>query len=317
MDSPGDDDGSTEAAAYCPNCGSGVEPGDSYCGKCGQDLADSGREREEGLRQFRARVGDYVANGWDIQYDAGDEVGLVDREYGSIPVHILLLLFTGGIGNIIYGWYHYEHSAQRTVLRAQGHDGARTAGTGRAVRDDPSIESEDGSLSGYVYGLLLIVFAVATATSMGLSPVGVALTLACLSLATLLLPPTRRRLANRHPPTTFGPTTSVDERFVENTDKPCSVCFDRVERGVKREYEQNYVVAGIPLYTIERGENWYCESCRSQSNVADTGSLDAELDAITEASGTGNVASQPASTNHSGGQSNGKHERTAGLEDES
>jgi len=117
------------------------------------------------------------------------------------------------------------------------------------------------------------------------------------------LPPTRRRLANRRPPTTFGPTTSVNERFVESTDKPCSVCFDRVERGVKREYGQSYVVAGLPLYTIERGENWYCESCRSQSNVGDTGSLDAQLD--TEASGTADAADQPVSPDHTDGTSNG------------
>jgi len=168
MDSSGDEGGSTEAASYCPGCGSGVGPGDSYCGKCGQDLTDSGRDREEDLRQFRARVGDYAADGWNIQYDAGDEVGLVDRGYGSVPVHILLLLFTGGIGNIIYGWYHYENSAERTVLRAQGYDGTRGTGTRRAAREsDSGIESEDGSLSGYVYGFLLIVFAVAIATSRG------------------------------------------------------------------------------------------------------------------------------------------------------
>lgn len=321
MDTPGDVDESAEATAYCPNCGRGVEPGDSYCGKCGHDLTDSGTDREESLRQFRARVSDYVANGWDIQYDAGDEVGLVDREYGSVPVHILLVLFTGGIGNIVYGWYHYEHSAEQQVLRAQEYDGTGTAGRGRAVTDrDLGVESDDGSLSGYVYGLLSIVFAVAVATSMGLSPVGVTLTLAALSLAALLLPPTRRRLANRHPPTTFGPTTSVDERFVESTDKPCSVCFDRVERGVKREYEQSYVVAGVPLYSIERGENWYCESCRNESSVSDTGSLDSQLDAITEVSGTAGTTDESVSTDRADGTSNGAtagdRTETTSLEDE-
>lgn len=296
---PPADDRTASHGSYCPNCGSGVEAGDSYCGQCGQDLSEStaGEPNEEEIRQFRRRVGDHVANGWKIQYDGGDEVALVDRGYGSVGIHILLLIFTGGIGNLLYGWYHYEHTATRKVIRANGPDSTPERPTGRAGTTERSpvqesrqsdAESESGSLSGYVWGFLSIIVGVAALSSLGTSAVGITVAFACLALAALLLPPTRSRLENRHPPTTFGPTTSVEERFVSGTDRPCSVCFDRIDEGVKREYEQSYVFAGIPIYTIERGENWYCESCRSESTGVEdalaSGSLDAELDAALEES---------------------------------
>ncbi len=287
MVSAGDESETTAPDSYCPSCGSGVEADDSYCGSCGHDLSasTSGQPSEETLRQFRARVSDHVTDGWDIQYDAGDEVALVDRGYGSVGVHILLLLFTGGIGNLLYGWYHYEHTADRKVIRAHGPDSRPERQQNQVVSEPVQLDEQadgDQSLSGYVWGLLLIVLGVATLTSAGFSAVGVTIALAFFSLAALLLPPTRRRIENRYPPTTFGPTTSVDERFVSNTDKPCSVCFDRVHQGVKREYEQSYVFAGIPMYTIERGENWYCEPCRSSEHDHDGRTLEDELTTITE-----------------------------------
>ncbi|SDJ90269.1 zinc-ribbon domain-containing protein [Halovenus aranensis] len=273
--------------SYCPNCGRDVDESDRYCGQCGHDLTGSSRA-DRSHQQFRARVSDHLANGWAVQYDGGDEVALVNRTYGSVPVHILLLLFTGGVGNLLYGWYHYEHTAERKVLRAHGEDSrpgqpARTAATGGKNRDT---DDQDGTVSGYAKGLLSVALGIAILTSFGTSPVGITLAVTCLILATLLLPPTRRRIENRHPPTTFGPTTTVDEQFVRNTDKPCSVCFDRVDRGLKREYEQSYVVAGVPLYTIERGENWYCEECRT-ARVGETDTLDAELAAMDEQTAPG------------------------------
>ena len=57
---------------------------------------------------------------WDVHYDAGDEVVLIDRGIESIGIHVLLLIVTGGIGNALYGWYHYVHNAERMVLCAGG-----------------------------------------------------------------------------------------------------------------------------------------------------------------------------------------------------
>ncbi|MFC7072446.1 hypothetical protein ACFQJ7_14590 [Halovenus rubra] len=277
--------GSDNSTAYCPDCGNSVVPEDSYCGECGRQLAASEASTEKRHQQFRARVSDHVANGWELQYDGGDEVALIDREYGSIPIHVLLVMFTGGLGNIFYGWYHYEHNATRKVLRAHSSDTAPSASgqSTTAVGEQADSTSQDGTMSGYIKGLLAVVIGVSIFTSMGTTPVGLTLTVACLTLAMLFLPPTRKRIENRHPPTTFGPTTSVDEQYVTGTDKPCSVCFDQVERGIRREYEQSYVVAGVPLYTIERGENWYCEDCR-ETSVNVTNTLDAELAEITKES---------------------------------
>lgn len=283
MGSVDGEDEPTRTASYCPNCGSAVDEDDSYCGKCGHDLSRSPGATEQDLRQFRARVSDHVAQGWDIEYDAGNEVALVDRQYGSVAVHILLFPFTSGVGNLLYGWYHYEHNADRKVIRAGGQDSSPPGQTAESEVRHDAAETAENSLSNYVWGLLLVVLAVASLTSIGLSAVGVTVALAFLMLAMLVLPPTRNRIDNRHPPTTFGPTTSVDERFVSDTDKPCSVCFDRVETGVKREYDQSSVFAGLPLYTIERGENYYCESCREEITDADAvpaDSLDAELAAM-------------------------------------
>jgi hypothetical protein len=265
---------------YCPNCGEPVDSADKYCGSCGHGLGESPggtTDRESRAhRQFRQRVVDHVNDGWTIEYDGGDEVAMVDRGYGSIGVHILLLLFTSGIGNALYGWYHYEHSAERKVLRASGPDRTPTGQPAEGVYEQDA--STDSSLSDYFWGLLLGVIAVAIFASSWTLPVKLAAGFACLFMAGLLLPPVQRRLDERHPVTTFGPTTSVDERFVSETDRACSVCLDRIEDGVKREYEETYMFAGVPLYTIDRGENLYCDDCHSDVHqFQQTESLDAKL----------------------------------------
>lgn len=260
---PGED----TSGPYCPNCGESVESGDKYCGSCGHELGVSPGETNRRVsngahRQFRQRVVDHVNDGWTIDYDGGDEVAMVNRGYGSIGVHVVLLLFTSGIGNLLYGWYHYEHNAERKILRANGPDRTETGQAAESVYEQD--QSTDSSVSNYFWGLLLGVVAVAIFASSWALPVKLAAGFACLFMAGLLLPPVQRRIENRHTVTTFGPTTSVDERFVSDTDRACSVCLDRIEDGVKREYEETYVFAGVPLYTIDRGENLYCDDCHSE-----------------------------------------------------
>lgn len=308
-------DETPDSSSYCPNCGGTVESDDSYCGQCGHDLSENVTRTGGNVEQFRARVRDHVNDGWEVQYDAGDEVSLVDRSYGSVPVHIILVLFTGGIGNLIYGWYHYEHNSKQKVLRADGQGTvASRGGTSRSRQSNqyaqqrttsqssqhaqqhatnqagqPSqhrvqqVETEDSSLSSYFWGLVLVVFAVAVLASSWTSAVGLTIAFASLFLASLVFPPTRRRIDNRHPPTTFGPTTTVDEEFVSDTSKPCSVCFDQIDQGVRRDYKQSYVFAGLPLYTMERGENWYCEECRQvEMNAGEVETVDSNLTTETD-----------------------------------
>ncbi|PSP92057.1 hypothetical protein BRC87_01135 [Halobacteriales archaeon QS_4_66_20] len=269
--------------SYCSNCGEAVEPDDSYCSDCGHqlvgaaDAADASDDpSEQSLEEFRRRVSDYVANDWDIEYDAGDEVVLVDRGVGSIAVHALLLMFTGGVGNLLYGWYHYSYTAEKKVLRADG--------TERMPGEDPAPPQgyegdESGSLGAFAAGLGLFIAGIAVLVSAGFSAVPIMVGLALLVLGLRVFPPTYRRIQDRHPPTTFGPTQSVEEHVISDTNEACSVCLDRVEKGVRREYTEEYVVAGLPLYTIEAGENWYCESCRHghpETGVDPIADIDAE-----------------------------------------
>jgi hypothetical protein len=280
-----------DSPSYCSNCGSALDPGDSYCSDCGDAIgaAEESADESDGedREAFRRRVNQYLSEGWEIQYDAGDEVALVDRGYGSIGVHILLLIFTGGIGNAIYGWYHYEKTATQIVIGAGDSEevpGGSGVSSPDAVQHDRSLDpgasetDDDAPLSHYVGAIflaLLGVLVVATSLAdLGALLFGIGMLLTSL----LLFPPIRSRLRDRHPPTTFGPTQTVEERAVSGTNQLCSVCRDRVEEGVVREYKEEQVAAGIPLYTTEAGENWYCQSCYEDSHRFNTGTAGGEME---------------------------------------
>lgn len=218
---------------------------------------------------------DWIADGWEIEYDRGDEVVLVDRDIGSIPLHVLLFFTTGGIGNLAYGWHKYSNDADRVVLRA-GDDAPRPRRE-RATADrdrgaPPSDDDRSSSLGRYLGGISLLgVGALVLATGL-LEPAQIVVGLTLLFAGLFVFPPTRNRIENRHPVTAFGPTRSVDERIVTDTDRPCSICLSEIDRGVAREYSEEYAVAGIPLYTTEEGENYYCSACATGESVATAGS---------------------------------------------
>jgi len=288
--------------SYCSNCGEAVEPDDSYCSDCGNHLvggadstgsADTAEDSaEQSLEEFRRRVSDHVANDWEVEYDAGDEVVLVDRGIGSIGIHVLLFLFTGGFGNLLYGWYHYSHNAEKMVLRAG--ETERMPGEDLAAPDGYD-EDDSGSLGAFAAGLGLFIGGIAVLASAGVSAVPIMVGLALLVLGLRVFPPTYRRIQNRYPPTTFGPTQSVEEHVVSDTTEACSVCLDRVEKGVRREYTEEYVLAGLPLYTIEEGENWYCQSCRHGHPETGTDPI-ADIDAELSTADDGMESDETAST---------------------
>jgi hypothetical protein len=265
--------------AYCQHCGSAVTPGHSYCPDCGGDLTRT-RARETGSRghdgqgsddrTFWRRVNDYLSRDWRVESNSGDRVVLVSRSVGSLGAHAMLALPTGGLGNLLYGWYEYAHNPDRLVLRADGADytpgrgHARTRVTSR--RTDPTLGDRIAAslrrpLSQFLAGLGLLVCGLVLAAGFGTGLPALLLGLAALVVSVLVLPPTRRRLRERHPPTAFGPTASVEERYVADTDRLCTVCRRRVDAGVVRDYQQEYTLAGVPLYTIASSENYYCESC--------------------------------------------------------
>lgn len=282
---PGPDHRRDAGAAYCPQCGTRVDAGANYCSSCGASQEERRRRRSGGERaradterreyeSFRRRVRDWVAGGWEIEYDAGDEVVLVDRDIGSIPIHVALLLTTGGVGNLAYGWYKYSKDADRVVLRPD--DNVRRTGNGptsgppteSASAVEYETDGDDSSLGRHVAGICLFGFAALLLATGVFDPAQIVIGLTVLFAAVYVFPPTRRRIENRHPVTAFGPTRTVDERVVTDTDRPCSVCLSEIDRGIAREYTEEYAVAGIPLSTTETGENYYCAACATGEREA-------------------------------------------------
>ncbi len=262
-------------AVYCADCGEPLAPADEFCVGCGAPRPKtprsegSGRASErddrtadaEARRAFRRRVQDHLDHGWELTEDRGDRVVLVDRDVGSIPVHVLLLLTTGGVGNLLYGWYHYAELAEtRRVSVSDGPlpDGELTAPGGD---DDPLVE-----LSGYLLGglLLLIGLGIAAVSAGQGSIPGAAFGVAFALVGLALTPPAERRLSRRHGLFRFGRIRTVDHRVTpatERTESPCVVCGDAFERGVVRRRRDETVVAGVPVRTHASERNRYCADC--------------------------------------------------------
>ena len=293
---------------HCPHCGTETTADHSYCINCGGDLSalhevattdynSSGQTdrtktgqtttdrtetgqtttdrtetgQTDSQRGFRRRVRYLVSNGWDIEYDAGNEVVLVDREIGSVSVHIFLFLFTGGLGNLLYGWYRYSVTPKKVLLRASdsesGYEVVDPSDGGTGVKPGGST----GSLSRFVYGLVALLVGILLIVTSGFELVASLFGGLFVLVSFFLIPPVRRRIENRHPLTTFGSTESVEKRYVTDTDHPCTVCGARVKDGLMKDYKREQVFAGIPLYTIENGENYYCAECHSHATELPTG----------------------------------------------
>ncbi|KZN24531.1 hypothetical protein A4G99_09130 [Haladaptatus sp. R4] len=64
----------------------------------------------------------------------------------------------------------------------------------------------------------------------------------------------------QYPRSTVGIERRVDTEPVDGgTD--CSVCDSTIETGQRRTYTKQAVLFGVPLWTIDGGENDYCSSC--------------------------------------------------------
>ncbi|MCO8244525.1 MULTISPECIES: hypothetical protein [unclassified Haladaptatus] len=71
----------------------------------------------------------------------------------------------------------------------------------------------------------------------------------------------------QYPRSTVGIERRVDTEPVdEGTD--CSVCDSTVETGQRRTYTKQAVLFGVPLWTIDGGENDYCSSCLDETSEA-------------------------------------------------
>ena len=257
-----------DSAAYCTECGEPVAPDDEFCGSCGARCGGVRQRRDaidasadpDARRAFRARVRDHLDAGWELAEDHGDRVVLVDRDVGSIPVHLLLLVTTGGVGNLLYGWYNYAELAETRRL-AVGESLPPSQQTAPGKREDPLV-----SLSGYLLGgILLSIGAGIAAVSAGQgSAPGALFGLAFAAMGVALSPPAERRLNRRHGLSRFGRLRTVDHRVTpatERTEAPCVVCGEAFERGVVRRRRDETVVAGVPIRTHSIRHNHYCADC--------------------------------------------------------
>ena len=275
----GTDLGDPSDPAYCAACGERFDDGDRFCSNCGASRSggestaaasdrSSGADRSpssptspprESARAFRRRVQDHLNAGWEIERDDGDRVVLVDRGIGSVGVHVLLFFVTSGIGNLLYGWWHYSKLAERRRLVRGDETPAR----------HPSSRDAGGrmeTVSAYLLvGLLLLIggwiaFLGATSGSPPVALIGLAFAL----LSVGMTPAVQRRFDRRHGITTFGRRKTVDHRVIrppESVDGPCVVCGEAFDRGLVRRRRDETVVAGVPVRTHSMRHNHYCADC--------------------------------------------------------
>jgi len=278
-----------EADSFCSNCGEAFDPGEEFCSHCGEARSTADRQQSESREAFRRRVRDHIEAGWELKTDRGNRVTLVDRAIGSIPIHILLLFVTSGVGNLIYGWYHYSKLADYRYLSVG--DGRQPRPPRSSAPADSTVAEVDDTvdIASYIIGgftaLIGLFFLLATASGSGFgaplfATIGLVFALGGLGI----LPPVNRRLARRHGLTKFGRLKAVDHRVVyphEGYDEPCVVCGSRGRSGVLRRRRDETVVAGVPLRTHERDHNFYCEQCATEDlfggATLDSGDGEAEL----------------------------------------
>ncbi|GAB6880602.1 hypothetical protein JCM17823_28760 [Halorubrum gandharaense] len=267
-------------ANYCPGCGTATAADPDQCGVCGHtfDAADefcstcgSPRQDEAGVehastefRLFRDAARRHTEAGWEVEADHGDRVELVDRSYGSVLLHLLLVFTTGGLGNLLYGWFHYTERARRRTITMDSHDFERPVHA--SAPEDSSLNVAVAyALSGVL--LLLSTFFLAGALDgNGAAPaiIGGLLLAGGLLSAPAVERRLRERLTRRHSLAEFGRLRTVDHRIVrpfENCEADCVVCGEPVDAGVVRRRRDETVLAGFPVLTRSLEENHYCTAC--------------------------------------------------------
>jgi len=261
--------GTAVGATYCPDCGEPFGETGAFCSHCGTERPTAAGSaphdtESETYEQFRRRVASYQQAGWDITADHGDRVTVVNRGIGSIGVHILLLLFSGGLLNLAYGWYHYSALAETRQLVVGG--SATSAASPSTVEETNAATATDDTVMAYVTaGLLWFISLTFLAVAIGGSSVGMGLIgLLFAAGGTYVLPPAKRRFGRRLGFTKFGRHKTVDHRIIhptEATDESCVVCGTEFDAGLLRRRRDETVVAGIPVRTHQLETNHYCADC--------------------------------------------------------
>ncbi|MCH7660328.1 MAG: hypothetical protein IH933_06995 [Euryarchaeota archaeon] len=75
-------------------------------------------------------------------------------------------------------------------------------------------------------------------------------------------------LSGSYARTEFGPTERVDMETFRGSKAICNACDSVVSEGLRRRYAKQWVVAGLPMYTADWGENAYCPDCVEPGTLA-------------------------------------------------
>ncbi len=276
------------STASAPRRGAGSDPSASRSGRS----TSPGSPSDESQRAFRRRVQEHLDAGWEIERDDGDRAVLVDRGIGSTGVHVLLFLTTGGVGNLLYGWWHYSELAERLrIVRGDSTPPRPPSNAGGGTVETVSTYLLSGLLL-LIGGWIAAVAAVGGSQGFALIGVGFAL------LGAGTAPPVRRRLGRRHGLTEFGRLRTVDHRVLRSTERveePCVVCGEAFDRGLVRRRRDETVVAGVPLVTHDERCNHYCVRCaREELFGLDEDAVDDATDADRETAGSKRAGPGPA-----------------------
>lgn len=245
------------APNYCADCGARLSEGASFCSQCGTPVSGSGSSPSRSA--FRERVREYAVHGWEIERDYGDRVVARKREFGSIPAHVALFLLTGGVGNVLYAWYRYSPGASRVELRS---DGTERWVDGRSAGGslwDAAVTAAGVLLTACLFFSISAV--VTQSVLVGATTFGLVL------LAPLAYYLLTRRSDGHRSLTTVGRVRSIDETPTDDASRACVVCGGGTPGGVVREYAERFYVAGVPVWTVEEGQNRYCHRCAVEEDV--------------------------------------------------
>lgn len=111
---------------------------------------------------------------------------------------------------------------------------------------------------------MAIALGAATEGALLVTAVALAWWLLLFGTGILVNPRFGRQLSRRHDRSTVGRVKTVDHGVVgrhEHAAEPCTVCGERFDVGVVRRRRDEFVIAGLPVYTFDVGYNHYCAGC--------------------------------------------------------
>jgi len=273
----------------CDGCGTRIDPEDRFCSGCGRPVRSNDRDQRgrespsaEDRAWLRRRVADLHAEGWETVADDGERVVVRKRGFGRLPIHAVLFLLTGGLGNILYALYRYTAGAPRRVVYADGTE--RSLSGGDDGKRDLATAVAAAAAGLLVFGGALWVGAAVAANLSVIAAVLGSLVFVLSALVAIAVPQVARD--GLESPGTFGTAQTVERERVRNPPEPCAACGRRVFRGEHRRYAKRFYVAGIPLRTTSSGENVYCDACADESDgPSAVDDVDAELARLREEAG--------------------------------